>query len=81
MHRLGPHAAGLSDAGCARHEVLEEVHRLEEIEAVGVRFELAQQGQSVRHCPTLAGHRMISPRDSVLTTVSANELIDTYCAK
>ena len=39
---------------------------------------LPQGAQSVRHRPVRRGQRTSSPRASVFTTVSVNELIDTY---
>ena len=61
--------------------VLDQPRRLKKIEAVRVRFQQPLDVHRVQHVPALAGQRMISPRAVVLTTVSTNELTDTYSAK
>src|SRR5262249_407100 len=61
--------------------ILDAPHHHVKIECGGVALELGEPAQIVDRRPVLAGHRMISPRCSVFSTISVNELSETYRAK
>src|SRR5690606_27028133 len=80
-HGLIARAQRLAEARQIAPRALEAAQRLMEIERVGRFGERLLDGQAIGRRPILAGHRRISPRCGVRSTVSVNELIDTCRAK
>src|SRR5262249_20742039 len=68
-----------ADAGLLGVRALQAPDGLEEVEVEGALPQRLDYSRCLM--PTLAGHRMISPRSADLMTVSVNEFILTYLAK
>jgi hypothetical protein len=76
-HRLVGRPPGVAPARLRVVHALETPQRLVEVVAVGCVRQRREERQSVGLAPHCGTHRLISPRPSVRSAVSVNELIET----
>src|ERR1019366_6948838 len=79
--RLVGRTHGLAEPRRGRERGLEATERDVEVEAPRVARQPLEPAQIVGRRPIFGGHRTISPRCTLRSAVSANELIETYLLK
>src|SRR5262249_21719687 len=78
-HRVFPRRQRIADSRQVRPPALQQPHGSKEIEPVRPLGQFFHQ--RIWRIPILVGHRIISPRCLLRTTVSVNEFKETYFAK